>query len=226
MVPAVIVPTLNEADNVGPLVHALRAAVPGVHVLVVDDASPDGTAGRATEAGAEVLVRHGPRGLGAAYGEGFGKLLRDGYDPVVQMDADFSHDPADVPRLLAALADADLVLGSRYVRGGGTRNWGIGRRCLSRAGGLYARAMLGLPVNDLTGGFKAWRAATLRGVTRSPLGAEGYAFQVEATWRAVAGGARVVEVPIVFTERRAGASKMSSAIVLEAAWRVPMLRFG
>lgn len=224
MVPVVIVPTFNEAENIGPLVAALRAAVPGVHVLVVDDASPDGTARRAAEAGAEVLRREGVRGLGPAYRAGFAKALADGHDAILQMDADFSHDPADVPRLMGALNDADLVLGSRYVAGGGTLNWGRGRRLLSRTGGLYARGVLGVGVHDLTGGFKAWRAATLRAVTRDPLGADGYAFQVETTWRAVLGGARVVEVPIVFTERREGASKMSTAIVLEAVWRIPQLR--
>lgn len=221
---AVVVPTLNEAENIGRLVAALREGVPGVHVLVVDDTSADGTGAVAAAAGAEVLTRDGPRGLGAAYRAGFEKLLAAGHDPVVQMDADFSHDPADVPRLIAALVDADLVLGSRYVAGGGTANWGVGRRLLSRAGGFYARTTLGLGLRDLTGGFKAWRAATLAAVRPASLRAEGYAFQVEATWRAVQRGARVVEVPILFTERREGASKMSGAIVLEAAWRVPWLR--
>jgi dolichol-phosphate mannosyltransferase len=220
----IVIPTYCEADNVAPLVRAVALAAPGAHVLVVDDASPDDTAGVALHAGAEVLVRHGARGLGPAYREAFGKVLRDGYDPVIQLDADFSHDPADIPRLLAALADADLVLGSRYVAGGGTRNWGWGRRLLSRAGSVYARCALGLPFRDLTGGFKAWRAAALRSIAPDALRADGYAFQVEATFRAVQRGARVVEVPIVFTERRVGASKMRPAIVLEAAWRVPALR--
>lgn len=215
----VVVPTRNEAQNIGPLVAALAAA--GVRALVVDDDSPDGTAGAAREAGAEVLVRGGARGLGPAYRDGFAWALAGGYDPIIQMDADFSHDPADVPRLAAALADADLVLGSRYVTGGGTRNWGRRRRALSRFGGWYARAWLGVPYRDLTGGFKAWRADMLASVLESPLRSDGYAFQVETTLAAHRMGARIVEVPIVFTERREGHSKMSAAITLEAALRVP-----
>lgn len=223
--PVVVVPTLNEAENIGALVRALREHVPGVAVIVVDDASADGTARAAQGEGAEVIVRDGPRGLGAAYRAGFERALAGGYDAVVQMDADFSHDPADVPRLLAALEDADLVLGSRYVEGGGTVNWGLRRRLLSRGGSWYARTWLGVGVRDLTGGFKAWRPAALRASAPARVGAEGYAFQVETTWRAVAGGAKVVEVPILFTERRAGASKMSAGIMVEAAWRIPALRY-
>ncbi|MDP2317109.1 MAG: polyprenol monophosphomannose synthase [Pseudomonadota bacterium] len=221
---AVVVPTYNEAENIGPLVRALRDALPGVHVLVVDDASPDGTAAAAEAADAVVLRRVGPRGLGPAYRDGFARVLAEGFDPIVQMDADLSHDPADLPRLLAALAGADLVLGSRWVEGGGTVAWGLGRRALSRFGSTYARGWLGVPHRDLTGGFKAWRAGTLAKVNPATLHADGYAFQVEATWRAHQLGARIVEVPIVFTERRAGASKMSWGIAVEAAWRVPGLR--
>lgn len=223
---AVVVPTYNEAANVAALLSGVRAHLPGAHLLVVDDASPDGTADVAREAGAEVIVRRGPRGLGPAYRHGFARALAGGFDPVFQMDADLSHDPADLPRLAAALAeeDADLVLGSRWVEGGGTVAWGLGRRALSRFGSAYARAWLGLPHHDLTGGFKAWRVGCLAAVDPARLRADGYAFQVEATWRAVRAGARVVEVPIVFTERRAGASKMSGRIALEAAWRVPGLR--
>lgn len=220
----VVVPTRNEAASIRALVAQVRAAVPGARILVVDDRSPDGTAALAREAGAEVLERDGPRGLGRAYRDGFAHALAAGWDPIVQMDADLSHDPADVPRLVAALERADLVLGSRWTAGGGTVDWSLGRRVLSRFGSLYARAWLGLGVRDATGGFKAWRAATLAGIDPATLRAEGYAFQVEATWRAVQRGARVVEVPIVFTERRAGASKMSARIALEAAWRVPGLR--
>lgn len=199
------------------------AALSLVHcqVLVVDDGSPDGTADAARAVGAEVLVRGGERGLGPAYRDGFAWALAGGFDPILQMDADFSHDPNDVPRLIAASEHVDLVLGSRYVPGGGTRNWGVGRRVLSRFGGLYARAMLGLPYADLTGGFKCWRADMLSRVLGSGLISDGYAFQVETTLAAHRLGARVVEVPIVFTERREGRSKMSFAITAEAVWRVP-----
>lgn len=219
----VVVPTYEEAASIRALVEGVRAAWPGCAVLVVDDASPDGTADRARDAGADVLVRDGPRGLGAAYRDGFAWALAGGFDPVVQMDADLSHDPADVPRLVAALEGADLVLGSRYVPGGGTVNWGLARQILSRAGNAYARWTLGVRLRDLTGGFKAWRASCLAAVGPETLRAEGYAFQVEATVAALRREARVVEVPIRFTERRAGASKMRAGIVLEAAWRVPGL---
>lgn len=221
---AVVVPTYNEAENVAALVEGVRRHLPDARVLVVDDASPDGTADVAARAGADVLRRVGPRGLGPAYRDGFARALADGFDPILQMDADLSHDPADLPRLVDALADADLALGSRWVDGGGTVAWGLGRRVLSRFGSGYARAWLGMPHRDLTGGFKAWRAATLEALNPATLRADGYAFQVEATWRAHRLGARIVEVPIVFTERRAGASKMSGRIALEAAWRVPGLR--
>jgi dolichol-phosphate mannosyltransferase len=218
---AVVIPTFREAENVGRIVAAVRDELPGAAVLVVDDASDDGTADLAEAAGATVLRRAGTRGLGPAYRAGFARALEAGWDPIYQMDADFSHDPADLRRLAG---DADLVLGSRWVDGGGTVNWGLGRRALSRFGSAYARAWLGVPVRDLTGGFKRWRADTLRAVGPETLACDGYAFQVEATYRAWKGGARIVEVPIVFTERRAGASKMSGAIALEAAWRVPALR--
>ncbi len=224
MRPAVVVPTYNEAANIAALVAGVRAGLPGAHVLVVDDGSPDGTAAAAAAAGAEVLARTGPRGLGPAYRDGFARALAAGFDPICQMDADLSHDPADLPRLVEALRDADLALGSRWTDGGGTVAWGLGRRALSRFGSAYARAWLGLPLRDLTGGFKAWRAATLAAVGPASLRADGYAFQVEATWRAHRVGARIVELPIVFTERRAGASKMSARIAIEAAWRVPGLR--
>jgi dolichol-phosphate mannosyltransferase len=220
----VVVPTRNEAASIGALVAQVRAALPGATILVVDDRSPDDTAGLARAAGAEVLTREGPPGMGRAYRDGFAYALAAGFDPIVQMDADLSHDPADVPRLVAALDQADLVLGSRWVAGGGTVDWDRRRRLLSRFGSAYARAWLGLPQRDLTGGFKAWRAETLRNLEPATLRAEGYAFQVEATFRAIQRGARVVEVPIVFTERRAGASKMSSRIAIEAAWRIPGLR--
>ncbi len=220
----VVVPTYNEAANIAAMVHAVRSHAPDLTVLVVDDESPDGTADLACAAGAEVLRRSGPRGLGHAYRAGFAAALAGGYDPIFQMDADLSHDPADLPRLAEALSGADLVLGSRWVAGGGTVAWGAGRQALSRLGSAYARLCLGLPYRDLTGGFKGWRASALKEANIGQSRSGGYAFQVEATWRAHAQAARIVEAPIVFTERRAGASKMSRRIVLEAAWRVPALR--
>lgn len=220
MPPAVVLPTLREADNIGPMVRAIRASLPGVHVLVVDDESDDGTADLAEAGGAAVLRRRGARGLGNAYRAGFALALAGGFDPILQMDADFSHDPADLPRLVGA----DLVLGARWVAGGGTRNWGVGRRALSRFGSAYARMSLGLPLHDLTGGFKAWRASLLERVLPLSTRAQGYAFQVETTWRAHQLGASIVEVPIVFTERASGESKMSLRIALEAARAVPGLR--
>lgn len=216
----VVIPTYLEADAIGSLVRAL----PAWPVLVVDDASPDGTADRARAAGAEVLLRNGPRGFARSCREGFAVAV-DRADVVVQMDADGSHDPEDVPRLIAALEQADLALGSRYVAGGGTRNWNLGRRILSRAGSRYARACLGLPFRDLTGGFKAWRSDLLRRVMEVPARCDGYAFQVETTHAAHQLGARIVEVPILFTERRTGQSKMRTAIAVEAAWKIPALRW-
>lgn len=223
---AVVTPTYQEVDTVPQLIAQLRAVLPDVHVVVVDDGSPDGTAAAARAAGSEVLERPGKQGLASAYVLGLGHALAQGFDPIVQMDADLSHDPADVTRLIAALGPrpaADLVLGSRYVTGGGTRNWAAGRRLLSRFGCAYAQACLGLPIRDLTGGFKAWSAAALRAVDLSTIESRGYAFQVETTARAVAAGLLVAEVPILFTERRAGASKMSREIALEAAVAVPRI---
>lgn len=224
---AVVTPTYNEAGSLPELVERLARVVPGARVYVVDDASPDGTAEVAEAlaregAPVQVLRRPGRLGLASAYVEGFGRALADGADRVVQLDADLSHDPADLPRLLAV--DADLVLGSRYVPGGGTRNWALHRRLLSRGGSAWSRLWLGLPQRDLTGGYKVWTAACLRGVLARPVRSEGYVFQVELTWRAARAGARVVEVPIVFTERVAGASKMSRAVALEAVRAVPALR--
>lgn len=224
MPPGLVIPTLREAETIRELLGAVFLALPDARVLVVDDDSDDGTADYAVAAGAEVLRRTGERGLGNAYRAGFARALAAGWDPILQMDADFSHDPADLPRLVAA--GADLALGSRWVPGGGTRNWGRGRQALSRAGNLWARGWLGVPLADLTGGFKAWRAATLAAIAPDTLRAEGYTFQVEATYRAQRLGARIVEVPIVFTERRAGRSKLSAGIAVEAAWRVPALRLG
>lgn len=220
MRPLVILPTLDEAATVAGVIARIGMALPDAQVLVVDDASADGTADIARASGAEVLSRSGPRGLGHAYRAGFAWALQGGFDPIYQMDADGSHDPADLPRLVGG----DLVLGSRWVAGGGTRRWGASRQALSRFGSAYARAWLGLPYRDVTGGFKAWSAALLARVAPQSTLASGYAFQVEMTLRAHRLGARIVEVPIVFTEREAGASKMSAAIALEAARLVPGLR--
>jgi dolichol-phosphate mannosyltransferase len=230
--PWVILPTYDEADNVEPMVRAVRAALAAedVRVLVVDDASPDGTgaiADRLAAAlpGVGVLHRPGKEGLGQAYVAGFEHALERGAGFVFEMDCDFSHDPAYLPLLLRrARAGADLVLGSRYVPGGGVENWDRVRRTLSRAGSHYARTVLGVGTRDLTGGFKCFRAATLEAVDYRSVRSQGYAFQVELTWRALRAGLRVEEVPIVFRERRDGASKMTPRIALEAAWLVPSLR--
>jgi dolichol-phosphate mannosyltransferase len=227
----IVLPTYCEADNLERMVRALRAAAPeGTRVLVVDDASPDGTgaiADRLAAADERVDVLHRParEGLGPAYVAGFDRALAHGAGCVLEIDCDFSHDPAVVPVLIAAVRDgADLALGSRYVAGGRVESWSAARRAVSRAGCLYARAVLGVPVRDLTGGFKCFRAETLRAIDYRSARARGYAFQVELTYRALRAGLRVVELPIVFRERREGASKMGGPIALEAAWRVPALR--
>jgi dolichol-phosphate mannosyltransferase len=226
----VLVPTYNEAANLEPLVHAVRGAVPGAHVLVIDDGSPDGTgviADRLAAEHSDVEVLHRPRkgGLGGAYVAGFTHALAAGAATVVQMDADFSHDPTDLPRLLERVAaGADLALASRYAPGGGITDWGRLRRGVSRGGCAYARRVLGVGVRDLTGGFKCFRAGTLAAVDYASVRSQGYAFQVEVTYRALQLGLRVDEVPIVFREREHGRSKMSARIALEAAWLVPALR--
>jgi dolichol-phosphate mannosyltransferase len=226
----VILPTYNEAETIEPLVRAVREELrEPLTVLIVDDGSPDGTGAIADRLAAEhreveVLHRFAKRGLGPAYLAGFGHALAGGADLVVQMDADFSHDPADLPRLLDAAADADLVIGSRYVPGGRVAEWGPVRRAISRWGSRYARGVLGVGVHDLTSGFKCWRRRALEGVDFEAVRSQGYAFQVEMTYRALVAGLQVVEVPIAFTDRRVGASKMSRSIVLEAVWRVPVLR--
>ncbi len=207
----------------------LGAAAAEHRVLVVDDSSPDGTGEIADRLAAElaaVEVLHRPRkeGLGRAYLAGFERALKGGADLVLEMDADFSHDPDDIPRLIAAAAEADLVLGSRYVAGGGVADWGLARRVLSRGGTVYARAVLGVPVRDLTGGFKCFRAEVLSSLDLTGVHANGYAFQIELTYRVLRAGFRVREVPIVFRERQAGASKMNARIALEAVWKVPALR--
>jgi dolichol-phosphate mannosyltransferase len=226
----VCLPTYNERENLEPMLRALGEVLgPDDRVLVIDDNSPDGTgelAGRlAEELGfVDVLHREHREGLGRAYIAGFRRALADGAEYVLEIDCDFSHDPKDVPRLLEAAGDADLVLGSRYVPGGGIENWGPGRRVVSAGGSLYARLLLGVGVRDLTGGFKCFRRAVLESIDLGAIHSKGYAFQIETTFRALRKGFRVVEVPIRFVDREVGSSKMSRAIVLEAVWKVPLLR--
>ncbi len=225
-----VLPTYNEADNLETLVTAALEAMPeGSRVLVVDDASPDGTGEIADRLAAgndavRVLHRPGKEGLGPAYVAGYRHALEAGASLVAQMDADFSHDPADLPRLFEAAEKADLVLGSRYVEGGGVSEWGALRQAVSRGGSSYARAALGIDIQDLTGGFKVFHPEVLEAIDLASLASVGYAFQVETTYRALRRGFRVVEVPITFRDRRVGQSKMSKRIVLEAAWRVPAMR--
>ncbi|WP_395088542.1 polyprenol monophosphomannose synthase [Armatimonas sp.] len=226
----IVIPTYNEKENVVTLVDQLRQNVPEAHLLIVDDGSPDGTGAladglAASDPQVHVLHRTTKDGLGRAYVAGFTWGLARDYVRLVQMDADLSHNPCDVPRLLAA--DADLVIGSRYVPGGGTVNWGAGRRVLSRGGCLYARTILGLPLQDLTGGFKCWRRAALEAVNLPEIRSNGYSFQIEMTWRALQAGFKATEVPIVFTDRVDGVSKMSKRIVFEAVglvWRLRLTR--
>ena len=225
----VCLPTYNERDNLEPMLRALGEVLgPDDRVLVIDDASPDGTGELADRLAAElpyvdVLHRERKEGLGRAYIDGFRVALAAGAELVLEMDCDFSHDPADVPRLIAAADDADLVLGSRYVPGGGTVNWGLLRRLISRGGALYTRLLL-MPVRDSTGGFKCFRREVLETLDLDAISARGYMFQIETTYRVRRAGFRVVEIPIRFTERRVGQSKMHRGIVTEAIWKVPALR--
>jgi dolichol-phosphate mannosyltransferase len=226
----VCLPTYNEHENLEPMLRALADVLgPDDRVLVIDDNSPDGTGELADRLAAElgfVDVLHRPRknGLGPAYLAGFRRALDAGAELVLELDCDFSHDPADVPRLLAAAETTDLVLGSRYVPGGGIENWGVIRRAISAGGSLYARLVLGVPIRDLTGGFKCFRRAVLEAIPLNDVRSRGYAFQIELTYRAIRKGFRVEEVPIRFVDRAVGGSKMSRAIVLEAIWKVPLLR--
>lgn len=229
----IVLPTYNERENLQPVAAAILDALPEAQLLVVDDGSPDGTgdladALAAREPRLQVLHRSRKAGLGAAYRDGFRVALeRDDTRAVVQMDADFSHDPGDLPRLVAPLMhEADLVLGTRYIAGGETVGWPMRRKLISRAGTLFARTALLLPYHDLTGGFKAWRRELLDAVRLRDISTSGYGFQIETTWWAHRRGARIEEVPIVFRERVAGASKMSGAIVREALWLVIRLRLG
>jgi dolichol-phosphate mannosyltransferase len=226
----VCLPTYNERENLEPMLRALEGVLgPDDRVLVIDDDSPDGT-GELADALAgeldfvEVLHRARKEGLGPAYLAGFRRSLDLGAELVLEMDCDFSHDPSDVPRLIAAAGDADLVLGSRYVPGGGVENWGVVRRAISAGGSLYARLVLGVPVRDLTGGFKCFRRPVLEAIPLEDVRSRGYAFQIELTFRSLRKGFRVAEVPIRFADRVVGGSKMSRAIVLEAIWKVPLLR--
>lgn len=224
-------PTYNERENIEAMIDALGDVLDTDRdrVLVIDDGSPDGTGEIADRLAAEhpwvsVLHRETKEGIGPAYVAGFRRALSEDAELVLEMDCDFSHNPADVPRLIAATNDADLVLGSRYAPGGGTANWGLVRRIVSRGGCLYAQILLGMRVRDLTGGFKCFRRATLEAIDLDALSAHGYAFQIETTYRVRKAGLRIEEVPITFVERRAGASKMTGSIVAEAMWKVPLLR--
>jgi len=229
----VCIPTYNERDNVEALVTAVRQSLDAAgidgHVLIVDDGSPDGTgqiADRMCDADPKVHVLHrtAKEGIGPAYVAGFRHALANGADLILEMDCDFSHNPADLPRLIAAAAHADVVLGSRYVQGGGVAEWGLVRRAISRGGCLYAQAILRTRQKDLTGGFKCFRRAVLEAIPLDEVAGQGYGFQIEMTYRALLQGFRVVEVPIVFTDRTVGESKMSRAIVVEAATLVPRIR--
>ena len=224
----VCLPTYNERENLEAMVRALEPL--GVSVLVIDDNSPDGTGEIADRLAGElgfvsILHRERKEGLGPAYIAGFRRALADGAELILELDCDFSHDPADIPRLIAACeSGADLALGSRYVPGGGTENWGLGRRIVSWGGSFYARLLLGVGIHDLTGGFKCYRRHVLETIDLDAIGAKGYAFQIEITYRALRKGFRVVEVPIRYAERTAGRSKMSRSIVLEGIVNVPLLR--
>ena len=229
-----ILPTYNEAENLERLVRTalprLAEAAPEHRVLVVDDGSPDGTGQIADRLAdefeqVEVMHRTAKAGLGRAYLAGFQRALAGGADLLIEMDSDFSHNPADLPRLTRAAGDTDLVIGSRYVDGGGVENWPFYRRALSRGGSLYARVVLGVPVRDLTGGFKCFHRRTLEGIDYLHTHADGYGFQIELTYRAYKAGFSVREIPIVFREREYGVSKMTARIALEAIWKVPALRF-
>jgi dolichol-phosphate mannosyltransferase len=223
----VIIPTYNEADNIRPITDRVRRAVPSVDILVADDNSPDGTGHIADELAAaddhiHVLHRPGKDGLGAAYLAGFGWAREHGYDAVVEMDADGSHSPEELSKLLDAARNADVVIGSRWVQGGSVVNWPAHRLLISRSGSLYTRLALGLPLQDATAGYRVYRMHVLDKIDVASVASQGYCFQIDLGWRAHKNGFRIVEVPITFADRERGTSKMSSTIVREALWRVTL----
>lgn len=227
----IIVPTYNERDNVAAVAGAFLEPLADSELLFVDDNSPDGTGALCDELAAadsrvHVLHREGKLGLGTAYLDGFRWALERYYDYVIQMDADFSHDPGYLPDMIRLAGEADMVVGSRYVEGGGTRNWGVGRKLISRAGGLYARTVLGVGVKDLTAGFVCYRRQTLERIDLGAVDSNGYSFQIEMKYRVIKAGMSIVELPIVFEDRRVGQSKMSADIFVEAMWMVWKLRLG
>lgn len=231
MRPLIVIPTYNERENIPMIIPEVLRQGRGLNILVVDDNSPDGTGElvkglRENEPRLHLLSRAGKEGLGRAYLAGFKWAIENGFDVIVEMDADFSHRPVDLGRLLDGLEAHDFAVGSRYVRGGATVNWGLLRKIISRGGGIYSRLILGFPLNDWTGGFNAWRASVLEGIGLEGVKSNGYSFQIELKYKALRKGFRGTEVPIVFEDRRVGQSKMSLKIVLEAFYRVWMLRFG
>jgi len=230
--PLVILPTYSERENLQLLIPKILAVDPRIHVLVVDDSSPDDTAGSVrqlmlTESGTRIFLesRTSKRGLASAYVHGFSWGLVRGYDFLIEMDADWSHQPKYLAQMLASALEADFVIGSRYVAGGGTLNWGLGRKLLSRGGSLYAGVILGVNIADLTGGFNGWHAGVLQTACIESIQSEGYSFQVELKYRASQLGFKHIEFPIIFEERRAGQSKMSMTIAIEAVWRVWAFRW-
>lgn len=227
----VVVPTYNESENVRPIVEAILKENPECNVLIVDDSSPDGTSDivksmQQQESRLHLLIRAQKQGLGRAYVAGFTWALQNGYDVVVEMDADFSHRPVDLKKILQAIQSADFVVGSRYVPGGETVNWGLLRKIISRGGSLYSRLILGYPLSDWTGGFNAWKKDVLLAIGLEDIQSNGYSFQIELKYRALKKGFRGVESPIVFEDRRVGQSKMSARILIEALYRVWFIRFG
>lgn len=226
----IIIPTYNEKENISEIIPAIRRLLPEIDILVVDDSSPDGTGQIVTGMAAadkhlHLLSRKGKEGLGKAYLAGFAWGLQNGFETLTEMDADFSHRPVDLLPILEKIKTADFVVGSRYVNGGATVNWGFWRKVISRGGGLYSRLILGFPLNDWTGGFNTWRAETLKKIKLESVESNGYSFQIELKYKALKAGCQGVESPITFEDRRVGQSKMSSKIVLEALYRVWLLKF-